>query len=563
MIALIAVSAVSLLQTASVGAAQADAARAARSAQARFESLRRAHLPRRAREPRQSCHAIIGRYCFWYDPAEREPPAEPPEITRARGRLLELLDSALAVHPADDWMQGQRTRYLIDAGRFADAIAAARSCLPDGWWCEALRGLALHEAERYAEAEAAFDTALRSMTPERRCAWTDVRDLVNRALARAIGADCGSAQRERTTAMLWTVADPAWTSPANEARTEHLARQTMAGIQSRAASPHGMRFGDDSRELMVRYGWSEWFTQDDRRSATVTSAFPAVTGHGREPSFALFPDVATPRAIERIEERVWDFTDSLARSRFAPRNVKGLRPLPHQLARLARGDSIEIVAAYVANDTGMARDTLLGAISAKWRDEGRTVSAIRTSARRGVVRMRVPRDTVIVSIEVHGAPSRRLARARYTIDPLPCTGGCISDLLLFDATDGSRPGGDPVQLDSVLPRALTAGRVSARLPLGVYWEMDLPATAATAEISVLVTPVAVGRLRRLATQLRLARAQSPIRLGWSATRRGRHEAQSVVLRLPDGARGRYNVVLTVDTSDGTSLTRSREIEVGP
>src|SRR5688572_18685770 len=112
-----------VLQMASAAQAQQDAAlRDARSAQARFETVRRMNLPREPRDPGHACHAYVGRYCFWSDGEESNPPAEPATIVRARDRLLAVLDSALARNPTNAWLHGQVARYLIEGGRAALAV---------------------------------------------------------------------------------------------------------------------------------------------------------------------------------------------------------------------------------------------------------------------------------------------------------------------------------------------------------------------------------------------------------------------------------------------------------
>ena len=85
--------------------------REARAAQARFERVRRMHLPRKpAAGGSRTCHARVGRYCYWYDPADSTVEAEPVRIRDARRQLLTSLDSAAARVPADEWIAGQRVR---------------------------------------------------------------------------------------------------------------------------------------------------------------------------------------------------------------------------------------------------------------------------------------------------------------------------------------------------------------------------------------------------------------------------------------------------------------------
>jgi len=132
--------------------------RSARAAQADFESIRRHNLPKEPGHGAADCDERIGRFCYWYDDDDETPRPPPPEseaITRARDRLLGTLDSAALALPGDDWIAGQRVRYLLQSGRPAEALAAARTCRAALWWCEALTGLALHVAGDYGPADSA------------------------------------------------------------------------------------------------------------------------------------------------------------------------------------------------------------------------------------------------------------------------------------------------------------------------------------------------------------------------------------------------------------------------
>src|SRR2546430_11984883 len=81
----------------------------------------------------------IGRFCYWYDDdaePQRPPPLESEAITLARDRLLATLDTAALALPGDEWLAGQRVRYLLQSGRSADALLAARACRAPIWWCQ-------------------------------------------------------------------------------------------------------------------------------------------------------------------------------------------------------------------------------------------------------------------------------------------------------------------------------------------------------------------------------------------------------------------------------------------
>ena len=527
--------------------------RDARSAQARFESFRRMRLPRDwSRGPGGSgaCDTRIGRYCYWYDSTESPPVAEPSEIGDARAKLLAVLDSAAARSPEDAWLVGQRTRYLIEAGRPDDAATAARDCRAERWWCAALEGLALHVAEQYAAADSVYEVALGAMPEAQRCAWLDLRLLVSDRLRHEL--DRASCDERATLAnSLWTLSQPLWSTRGNDLRTEHFARWTMATILARSANAYGMVWGDDSRELLLRYGWAEWFTRYESEYAVYFSA--TITGHDREPSYFFFPDAQSIRSMPPLRPDAWHFRDPIARTRYAPRHVRGLRELRHVLARFPRRDSMLVAVAFQLRDTALARDSIGANLAAYRRSELRL-----GEARNGGLWMMIPNDTTIASIEVRGATTKRAERARYTIDPLPHTDGwSLSDLLLFDPTRGYS-GGDAVR---AFPEAIIDTRVSATSALGVLWEIESPAPSQPVGMSLTVEPLHVGFARRIATRLHLARELAPVRLRWQSVVQRSREGQSVTLRLPPTARGRYRVILTVEPPGGPSLSAAREIDV--
>jgi len=123
-----------------------------------------------------------------------------------------------------------------------------------------LEGLALHSGEHYAAADSVYTLALSEMPEAQRCEWLDVRLLVSEPLKRVLDR-AGCAERARLADRLWTLSQPLWSTRGNDLRTEHFARLTMAAILPKSANAHGMPWGDDNRELLLRYGWAEWFTR--------------------------------------------------------------------------------------------------------------------------------------------------------------------------------------------------------------------------------------------------------------------------------------------------------------
>jgi hypothetical protein len=529
--------------------------RDARAAQTRFEGLRRMHLPRdRTGGSGGRCDAHIGRYCYWYDSIVSPAVPEPGRIAEARSKLLAVLDSAAARNPGDGWIAGQRIRYLIEAGLLDEAVSGARACRAEGWWCAALEGLSLHVAEQYSAADSAFAVALREMPAAQRCEWLDLSRIAPEKLARELSrASCD--ERAGLVDRLWVLGQPLWSTPGggNDLRTEHFSRLTMASILARSANAYGMSWGDDSRELMVRYGWAEWFTRGEPDLRLGLSFSSNTTGHDREPSYSFFPEAPSTRALGELAASAWILREPTARTRYAPRHVTNMSALPHQLARFPRGDSMRLAVAYTVSDTALAHDSMSVAVGT-FGGAGLHVDGMPAGSPISVV---VSNDTLIVSVEVHGEQTKRAARARYAVDPLPCRVWCVSDILLFDPARARVT----TDVEQVLPAALTDAQVASGRPLGVLWELQGTPGPEPVWIGLTVEPLHVGLGRRIATRLHLARSRDPVRLRWQAILQTSPQVQSVTLGLPASARGKYRVVLTIEPARSAGMAAVREIEV--
>lgn len=521
------------LQLAAPGVSVEASVRTARNAQERFELTRRAHLPRAHSMGSRDCDVIVGRYCYWYDSTGSRPVPEPPRIVTARRALIAQLDSLSEQHPESDWLVGQRVRYTIEGGDSLAALRVARSCRATSWWCAALEGLTHHVAGRYAAADTSFGRALDQMPPVQRCEWMDLRREVAPRMAKELAkASCD--ERAAIADRLWRVSQPLWSVTGNDLRTEHFSRHTMALLLARSANPHGMTWSSDSRELLLRFGWSEWFSRAEPSPYQSTPG--AVTGHDREPSYFVFPATASSRAA--IAPSSWALRDGSMPMRYAPRHIEWLGELEHQLVRLPRGDSTRLLAFARARDDRLVADTigyLLGALS------GDSINIARGATER--LALEVPNDPLLVSVEAFGRGTRRAERARYSVAPIACERVCLSDLLLYHAGGSDTA----VTLDSASRRALSGPAVARDSLVGVYWEVGGPAANAIGNsllwAALTVEPERVSRARRVASSLRLASTPTAVNLRWRL-RPGR--AGNVALRLPGNARGRYRIRLSID-----------------
>src|SRR4051812_2817862 len=146
--------------TAGMSPDSARVLKSVRSAQWDFESTRRANLPLNTRGTAGRCDVHVGRFCYWWDDGEYDPPVELPKTKAARRSLLDRLARAAAMQPGDRWIVGQRVRYLIEDDHAGDAAQAARECRAESSWCAVLEGLAWHSAGDFARSDSAFNAGL-------------------------------------------------------------------------------------------------------------------------------------------------------------------------------------------------------------------------------------------------------------------------------------------------------------------------------------------------------------------------------------------------------------------
>lgn len=538
----------------------APLAHAARAAQAAFERDRRLRLPWEdgAGGGAQSPRAVhIGRMVYWPDDDDDEtPPADPTAVRSRRGRLIALLDSVAAAIPGDRWVAGQRVRYLIEAGRADEAIAATRDCAAERAWCLRLAGYALHLAGRFAAADSAFGAALAAMPDSTRCRWLrragdaledDLHDRWSRA-------DCR--ERESLLARVWRSGAPLYLVGADELRTAILTRLTRAELEADAESPRSMRWGDDLAELTVRYGWSAWFTRSQPPIGSL--AEPSIVGHDRGRGLTLEPDAIAIDSGWKAPPSSWTVDRPTARLRYATDYARTIDALPHQLAVFARGDSAVIVVAYDwTADTSVHDHPVEAGLFAVDGDGTVRGTSVPAAAARGTLSLGVPAGRYVVSVEALDRGDRVAARARYGLGARAADGS-RGDVLLLG-------GGDPLpaSLDAALARALTSDRVRRSEPIALYWELR-PSTTPTVNMTLTLEPLEpTGMVHALARRLGLAGDRHELRLSWRDQRRDAStvEARALALDVSRLAPGRYELRLVSDTPGAQRVEARRTIEL--
>jgi len=524
----------------------------ARRAQAEFERVRLLLLPAGAAGSGGRCDARIGRFCYWSDGGGTDVPREPAQIARERARLLAVLDSVALALPGDAWVAGQRVRYQLEAGRPDAATEVARACRAAAWWCTALQGLVQHVAGSYEAAERSFETALEAMPEDERCRWNDLSDLLEEPLRRRYRRlSCG--ERRGFEARLWWLAQPLWSLRGNDRRTEHYARVTMARLLERARSPYGL-WGDDERELIVRYGWPVAWERDDGGGTRE----PVSIGHDPEPSFHFVPDAQGFDTLT-LGDQPGALYSTAARERYAPHYATRFTGLEPAFARFRRGDSTIVVASYdVAGDTSFQDPGREAALVLERDERSSPVVTRRSGADRwGVLVAEAPWQPTFLSLELLAPQHRAVARARAPVRAPAAGGVTLSGILVFEPADSL-----PADLPAALARA-RAGGVRRGERIGLFWEAYGLAPGQDVSAAVTVTPERTSWLRRIGAALGLAPRTGSVRVEWreaAQPEQGR-AARALVLDLKGLGAGRYRLDVTISPPDGAPGTATCRLDI--
>jgi hypothetical protein len=540
---------------------------AARRDQASFERFRRNHLPETWGGGSSRCDERIGRFCLTHGRGHDDwvAPPEDEEVVAVRGSLIDGLGQIQEIIPGDDWISGQHVRYLVEARRLDEALAAAEECRGEPSWCAALRGYVLHYSAQPAAADSAFDEALAAMEDEERRRWSDLSLILDDRTVRSYRRIDGE-ERQPFERRFWHLSDPLLTRAGNELRSEHLSRHVMDQFQYRAQSADGISWGFDLREILIRYGWPTGWERT--REFGMTAGPPPLVSH-----YSSSPHYLLPPSEALLEESgtggVWD--DDLFRSRtgynipLEDSIARWFSPLDHQVAVFRRGDEAIVVAGYElpADSVPDDAEVLAGVAVLPTTDllaEPR-LALDEAAAVSGALMARVPAQPSLMSLEVVVPSERRLARARYGIELAPVIPGLVSlsDLLLLRETDSL-----PDSLEAAVEVARGSSELQVGERIGIFWEIYGLDSRETPELSMSLRLLQsrTGWLRRLAERAGLLREVTPVRLRWQEpVSPGPFMARSLDIQVPDVSPGSYTLELVVDAVGREPLTVRKEIEV--
>ncbi len=536
----------------------------AKAAQAYFERYRLAHLQsaRGGSQPGK-CDEIVGKFCYWYDEHESSMPREPGTITVARDTLIRRLDSLATIAPDDQWIVAQRVRYLVEAGRSANALVAANQCQVGGWWCDILVGFAQHALGQYVAAGRTYSAALEKMLPRDRCAWRDLTMLIDDDTRQDYKhLPCGDPKRTAYEDRVWFLARQLYSNPGNDSRTEWYARMTMGYMLQDAVSTHQFGFDDDERELMMRFGWPVGWALGGRDPRT---RLPSIVSAEMVPAYRMIPPGYVLNNPPLSDSTNWAVQLAPVYGRYSPPYAHNLRMLEHQKAMFHRGDSALVVLAY---DTRMIKPmqnakitaALVLSNSAAVKDYARIVHDAPPT---GVLTVTAPWGALLMSAEVSAPSVSTVSRARYGVSPPFAVGTrvTLSDLLFY------KPYGSfPTTVEEAAPHAHTTERLRADEKLGVYWEAygtDPQGETMNISLTVVKEVGESGFLRRQAKALKLEHQSTPVSVSVQdiSARGTSTSTRSLELDIHTLSKGAYIVQLEIDVAGQYVIRADHRIEV--
>ncbi len=573
---------------------------------------------------------------LWSPPDDGEPPDEGEAIDLAlpitdrarmqasRDTLIAALETAHAQHPDDDWIAGQRVRFVFDQRSPARTLAAALACRGNVGWCAALVGLAHAQAGQLQQAEAAFrmaDSVIATTTKGADCSDADMLALIipdDRPTVERMSCE----ERRAFALRLWWLADPLWSTSGNERYVAHQTRRVQAAL--RAISDRDERYvwaaaggGDAMRQMVVRYGWPSYtywpgwqYENGIGRSLERQSPLrrqPHALNSVRPPRAVFFPYTVKEYTLDRTA--LLPKTDaiidpfSLTAADWSLKNPDSNNPdswwpqehmmLSLHLAPLGPGQDAlwrrdsTISYQLAVDDPLRVLDTAVTGASLALLMGGSSANAAQLLARSAIgesltLRLftQLTSAPVVLSAEVlPRSPREHALRLRYGVRPPPTLRDMKdSEVALSDPVFlrlANRIMDPPTDMESVL-RYMAGGLTFPRSEsVALYWESYGFASADTVQIEMRVRrDDDVSATRRLGARLGVVSAmRDSISIRWTepdARRSGLAAASSrpvvgrtVALDLQALAPGGYVVAITVRTSRASARSERRFVITEP
>jgi hypothetical protein len=549
--------------------------KAARRAETEFERLARSLAPLQWGPSGQQCDEVVGRFCLTYDSgALPRPEPESPRITDARRLAIDALRLAFSYEADRLETSGPLVRYLVEDDRAAEAVSAARTYAalsPDTVWRSFLLGFALHAAAEDTAAERLFGDAMRRLETDDVGRIHDVHWLLSDS-DRGVYKKLTTAEKRRAERELWRFADPLYLTPGNEHWAEHVSRHVWSRVLAMAPVVRDMvRWGRDLEQLTVRYGVPTAKTRTwgsfGREGSLVEHYDPGQLAFVPEDFMSRGPPPAP------LPGESWGLENPRSRSGHAPRTIRKLIALPHQVTLFpsADGPRIRMDAELPLDSAAAGKRAFVAGLfllddSLTVQSEQRTRQNSAGDTLRFTLEAPLPNGTHVYSLEALETETRFAGRARYVLDDSMTMHGLrVSDPLLVEPFgDGPRP----VNRTDHTIRPVARLVFPRERTIGMYAEVHgLSQAAADASYRIELSIHRADRaslpsrmISWLGSRLGLSSSAPPPRLSWVATA---SESGPVPLAVDVGLheldRGFHVLVLEVTDLRTAARAESRKI----
>lgn len=570
----------------------------AKREQGRFESYRESRIPPERGVPRfGQCADIIGRFCIFFDEdGSREYVAadEPIEVEMARKEFLDHLSDAARQLPGDDWILGQRFFYLFQDRQLGRAVSLARNCQASPYWCLALEGYAYQSQGDWMTATEKFEAAFELMPATEVAFYRSPEFLLDRT-GRGAFDDLDDAEREAFTDYVWTLSDPLYLVEGNDRLAEHYARKVLIRIQEEAENTWRMDWGEDMEEMTIRYGANQEWAREKGLPNTSLSLEDnrSLIGLGdpRALQYVAPEDLSFEPAV--IEPESWELEYARPRSSHVAPYAPEMNDLSTQVARLRRGDSLFVVAAFepagveaapvVEEAPPASADPFgfefSGPVESEAPPEPPRAGEVRSglllvpesggepvsvegSDPSGTLTLMAEPARYVVGVEVFDEREERAWRDRHGLiqNPLPYGVSGLSDLILLQGEIDP-----PDSFEEALPVMLPTTSIHVGDAFTVAWEVYGLQEGETAEVTIGIGDSETGFLERVGGFLGLTSDDRPVVMTWeeAAPDDRRTIFRSINLAIPELEPAVYELRLEVDVRGREAMVSSRKIRVLP
>jgi hypothetical protein len=587
-------------QTASSVTGVARAVRAIRAFRVAVSKMKDEELPQSERE--------IGRsHLAWGSELGGSTPRSGQAYRARLEALNRALDSAAREAPYERWIVMLRARFRVADGEFnAAERLVVEGCLETEWRCVALLGYTRHLQRRFIDAERDFDRALSLMPSQTRCEWDDLSVLMTDSSQIRAYRKLGCDERRPLNERIWWLADPLYSQPGNDRRTEHYARLMAEELvrieavnvfdrpvgeydQLRARSPFptGAIKGGlasfclelPSRQRCV-YGIDVRTNPPARfarlfipvRTVIATPFAVTISDDGLDARMqtggtTYFSGTRGPRP--RAADEPWIATGWMPEEEYAAYDGPVVRIPEAQVAYLLRGDSAVFLVAFDPRvDQTLSTGNLIASVVLTRAPSDVLRMTTVPHSTRGAVRLAMPAtlDSTIVSLEAI-RPTFAVARHRFAVLPKAGANGDrvkASDLVLFAGASGTLPRNASEALDLMLPTTTIARGAS----LGMYWELTGLRPGDTPNFSLRVAREEGGLWATISQVIPLRARVGPVKLTWSGETvlpsdiGADSQAAFALLTETTSLRpGRYQFVLTATVPGAAPVEITRVVDV--